>query len=180
MVFQEDAVFPWFTVRRNVEYGLRVQRPRPANIGERAQELIDLVGLTGRESAYPRELSGGMRKRVDVARALALEPRVLLMDEPFAALDAITKTYLQTEFLRIWDQRRMTVVFVTHDIEEALFLSDRVILLSARPGRVARDLRVPFERPRSDELRTAPELQELREELRQNLESARGGLFRGG
>ena len=172
MVFQEDAVFPWYTVNQNIEFGLRFLHISKHERRQRTEELLDLVGLSGRGSAYPRELSGGMRKRVDVARALALEPRVLLMDEPFAALDSITKARLQSEFLRIWDQKRMTVIFVTHDIEEALFLSDRVILLSSAPGRVAHELVVPFPRPRNDVLRTSSDLQQMRAELLEALRLA--------
>jgi NitT/TauT family transport system ATP-binding protein len=165
MVFQDDAVFPWYTVQQNVEYALRFRGIKRADRARRVAELISLVGLAGRERAYPRELSGGMRKRVDVARALAPQPRVLLMDEPFAALDAITKMRLQSEFLRLWDQSGMTVLFVTHDIEEALFLSDRVVLMASNPGRVLRDVAIAFSRPRSDDLRTASEFQQLRHEL---------------
>lgn len=162
MVFQDDAVFPWATVLDNVAYGLRLRGLPRAERLDRARELVRLVGLEGHERAYPRELSGGMRKRVDLARALALEPEVLLMDEPFAALDAITKERLQEEFLRIWDVRKMTVVFVTHDIEEALLLSDRVVLMGSSGGRILCEITVPFERPRSAEIRTDPRLQNLR------------------
>ena len=162
MVFQDDAVFPWATVLDNVAYGLRLRGVPKAERHERARTLVRLVGLKGRERAYPRELSGGMRKRVDVARALAVEPEVLLMDEPFASLDAITKERMQEEFLRILDSRVVTVVFVTHDIEEALFLSDRIILMSVNGGRLLSEIVVPFERPRTAEVRTDPSLQNLR------------------
>ena len=164
MVFQDDAVFPWYSVQRNVEYGLRSSHAAVER-RERAKHLIEMVGLAGREDAYPKQLSGGMRKRVDVARALAPNPKVLLMDEPFGTLDAITKTRLQVEFLRLWDRERMTVLFVTHDIEEALFLSDRLLVMQVNPGRVALDMRVPFPRPRDLEIRTTPEFQALRQEL---------------
>jgi NitT/TauT family transport system ATP-binding protein len=162
MVFQDDAVFPWATVLDNVAYGLRLRGQARAERRARARELMRLVGLEGRERAYPHELSGGMRKRVDLARALALEPEVLLMDEPFAALDAITKERLQEEFLRIQESRAMTVVFVTHDIEEALFLSDRVVLMGVAGGQVLSEVAVPFGRPRTAQMRTDPRLQELR------------------
>jgi NitT/TauT family transport system ATP-binding protein len=165
MVFQDDAVFPWYTVARNVEYGLRVQGVPKQRRRERVREMVDLVGLAGREDAYPHQLSGGMRKRVDVARALAVNPSVLLMDEPFAALDAMTKSRLQLEFLRIWEASRMTVIFVTHDIEEALLLSDLVAIMAPRPGPITRVVDVPFPRPRNDELRTSPAFQALRREL---------------
>ena len=134
MVFQDDAVFPWYTVTQNVEYGMRVKGMEKVARREQAQEYIDLVGLTGREDAFPFQLSGGMKKRVDVARALAAEPDVLLMDEPFASLDAMTKTRLQAEFLKIWEDTRATVLFVTHDVEEALFLSERIFVMSTEPG----------------------------------------------
>ena len=165
MVFQDDAVFPWYKVRQNVEYGLRMRGMNEADRRPRAQKYIDLVGLTGREDAYPYQLSGGMKKRVDVASALALQPDVLLMDEPFASLDAITKTRLQAEFLRIWEANRFTVLFVTHDIEEAVFVSDRVLVMATGPGRIVHEYRVPFEHPRSESLRTSPKFQEARANL---------------
>ena len=165
MVFQDDAVFPWYKVAQNVEYGLRVKGVEKGERQARAQDYIDLVGLTGREDAFPFQLSGGMRKRVDVARALAAEPDVLLMDEPFASLDAMTKTRLQTEFLRIWEETRTTVLFVTHDVEEALFLSQRVLVMSTQPGRLFYELEVPFTHPRGESLRTSPEFQQHRAEL---------------
>src|SRR5581483_4578082 len=172
MVFQDDAVFPWYTVSRNVEYPLRFKNYSREERKRRVADLIKLVGLQGREDAYPRELSGGMRKRVDLARALAAEPRVLLMDEPFAALDVMTKMHLQGEFLRVRDASERTVLFVTHDIEEALFLSDRILLMGTHPGRILREVEVPFGRPRREELRTAPEFQELRHELTRAIEVA--------
>ena len=177
MVFQDDAVFPWATVLDNVAYGLRLRGQPRAERRDQARELVRLVGLEGRERAYPRELSGGMRKRVDVARALALEPEVLLMDEPFAALDATTKERLQEEFLRIREARPMAVVFVTHDIEEALFLSDRVVLMGSAGGRILAEVAVPFGRPRTAEIRTDSRLQELRGKLVAMLrEQAAGGM----
>jgi NitT/TauT family transport system ATP-binding protein len=170
MVFQDDAVFPWFSVSRNVDYPLRFKNYDDVTRKNRVKELIGLVGLQGREDAYPRELSGGMRKRVDLARALAAEPRVLLMDEPFAALDVMTKLHLQSEFLRVRDASERTVIFVTHDIEEALFLSDRIMLMGTHPGRIVREVRVPFDRPRTSELRTTAEFQTLRQDLAQAIE----------
>jgi NitT/TauT family transport system ATP-binding protein len=160
MVFQDDAVFPWYTVLQNVEYGLRIRKVPKQTRRAQARELIELVGLGGWEHFFPAQLSGGMRKRVDVARALAIQPEILLMDEPFAALDAITKGRMQEEFLRMWRFRNSTVLFVTHDVEEALFLGDRIVVMGA--GRIIRQIPVPFERPRTAELRTAAELQEMR------------------
>src|SRR5262249_36614015 len=136
MVFQEDAVFPWYTVGRNVGYALRITGADTATVEHRVRELLGMVGLADRAEAWPRELSGGSRKRVDLARALAAEPAVLLMDEPFAALDAMTKGRLQMELLRFVDLLGVTVLFVTHDLEEAVLLSDRVVVLGAAPGRV--------------------------------------------
>jgi len=171
MVFQEDAVFPWYTVRQNLEYGPKIAHLPQARRDEIVDRYLRLVGLEEFQHAYPRELSGGMRKRVDVARAMALDPQVLLMDEPFAALDVLTKERLQVEFLNLWSTARMTVLFVTHDLEEALFLADRVVVMSSRPGRIRRIVSVPFPRPRSAELKTEPAFQELRRELTHELES---------
>lgn len=165
MVFQDDAVFPWYTVRQNVEYGLRCKKVSGAELKETTDYYLNLVGLEAAQDLFPRQLSGGMRKRVDVARALAIKPEVLLMDEPFAALDVLTKGKLQEEFLNIWNDNRMTVIFVTHDLEEAIYLSDRVVVMSNHPGRVRRVVDVPFPRPRESELKTVPEFQSLRREL---------------
>jgi NitT/TauT family transport system ATP-binding protein len=172
MVFQDDAVFPWYTVRENVEYPLKIAGVAKAEREQIVERYLKLVGLEGFEDMYPRELSGGMRKRVDVARAMAAGPEVLLMDEPFAALDVITKGRLQEEFLRIWYEARMTVLFVTHDLEEALFLAERVVVMASQPGRVQRVVRVPFAHPRGPDLRTNPEFQALRRELAQGLRGA--------
>jgi len=133
------------------------------------KEIVDhhlrLVGLKDAEDLFPRQLSGGMRKRVDVARAISTNPEVLLMDEPFAALDVLTKENLQTEFLNIWNNNPMTVIFVTHDLEEALYMSDRVVVMSREPGEVKRVVEIPFNRPRNPELKTSPAFQEMRREL---------------
>ncbi len=165
MVFQDDAVFPWMRVRRNVEYGLRVKGLNEAEIGSRVQEVLAIVELEASQNAFPRELSGGMRKRVDLARALAVNPQVLLMDEPFGALDAMTKEKLQVHFLNICERTGMTSLFVTHDLEEALFLGDRVVVLGRNPGSVAAVLAVPFSHPRNGDLKRNPEFQNLRGEL---------------
>jgi NitT/TauT family transport system ATP-binding protein len=147
-VFQEFALFPWKTVLGNVMYGL-VQRGVPrAEAQERARELISLVHLTGYESFYPKELSGGMKQRVALARTLAYRPNILLMDEPFGALDAHTRTRLQNDLLDIWERDRKTVMFVTHSVEEAVFLSDRVAVMTRSPGRIKDIVAIDLPRPR--------------------------------
>ncbi len=136
IVFQNFALFPWKTVRKNVLYGLERQAMSRAERETRAQAFIDLVGLTGFEDSYPSQLSGGMKQRTAIARTLAFNPRTLLMDEPFGALDAQTRSLMQGELLAIWEKTRKTVIFVTHDVQEAVFLAERVAVMSARPGRI--------------------------------------------
>lgn len=148
IVFQHFALFPWKTVRQNVLYGLERQNIDPAQRLERAQQYIDLVKLTGFEDVFPSQLSGGMKQRVAIARTLVTDPAVLLMDEPFGALDAQTRGILQGELLAIWGRRRKTVMFVTHDVQEAVLLSDRVIVMTARPGRVKAVIDIKLPRPR--------------------------------
>ncbi len=156
-VFQSDSLFPWRTVLDNVVFGLEVQgKPRKPSV-ERAQQYIKLVGLSGFEKHYPHELSGGMRQRANLARALTVNPELLLMDEPFAALDAQTREIMQQELLRIWNQDRKTVIFITHQIDEAIFLADRVFVFTVRPGRVKTVIPVPFPRPRKLDLKRTPE-----------------------
>src|SRR5687768_1193869 len=147
MVFQDASLFPWYTVQRNVSYGLECQGVPAKEARERAQPLIELVGLKGFEHHYPYELSGGMQQRVNLARALTVDPDLLLMDEPFAALDAQTREVMQSELLRIWNQTNKTVLFITHQIDESVYLSDRVIVMSARPGRLIADIEVDIPRP---------------------------------
>jgi NitT/TauT family transport system ATP-binding protein len=173
MVFQDDAVFPWFTVHGNVEYGLKISKTKKTERERLVAHYLDLVGLSGCDSMFPRQLSGGMRKRVDVARAVITKPEVLLMDEPFAALDVMTKEKLQEQFLQIWDETRMTVVFVTHDLEEALFMADRVVVMSSHPGRISRIVGVPFDRPRAKDLKTSVEFQAMRRDLGHVLDADR-------
>ena len=165
MVFQEDAVFPWYTVRQNIEYGLKVANLSPEEINKRVDKYLNLIDLVEYQNIYPRELSGGMRKRVDVARAMVTNPELLLMDEPFASLDVMTKEKMQVDLLEIWTINRMTAIFVTHDLEEAIFLSDRIAVMSTKPGFVKHIVEVPFSRPRKQELKTSSEFQDLRRQL---------------
>ncbi|MEZ3143645.1 ABC transporter ATP-binding protein [Halobaculum sp. MBLA0143] len=149
MVFQDDALFPWRTVAGNVRYGLEeVGAPEGFTVSERVDYCLDLVGLADARDQYPRELSGGMRQRVGIARALAVDPPILLMDEPFASVDERTKATLHRELLEIWDETGKTVLFVTHDIDEAVYLSDRVVVFSEGPGTVADVVEPPAARPR--------------------------------
>jgi NitT/TauT family transport system ATP-binding protein len=166
VVFQDASLLPWRTAFDNVGYGMAVQRRLPAaERDRRVRELIRLVGLAGFERHYPRELSGGMRQRVNLARALATAPELLLMDEPFAALDAQTREQLQVELARIWQADRVTVLFVTHDIEEAVFLSDRVVTMTGRPGMVRSVLDVPLPRPRDPAVKRTAKFAALEEEI---------------
>ena len=149
VVFQEAGLMPWMTVSRNIEYGLKLRGMKAADRRDRAEHFLKMVHLSKYANAMPHELSGGMRQRVSIARALALEPKVLLMDEPFSALDAQTRDVLHDEVQRIWQETRTTVVLVTHNISEAVFLADRVLIMTAAPGSVKRLVRVPFAHPRA-------------------------------
>jgi len=148
VVFQEFALFPWYTIEENVRYGLRRKKLPEAEQVRLVDHYIRLVGLAGFETRYPNELSGGMRQRVSIARALAVNPSILLMDEPFASLDIQTREYMQDELLKIWERERQTVIFVTHSIDEAIKLSDRIAIMSTRPGRIAEIKSVQHRRPR--------------------------------
>lgn len=156
MVFQRHALFPWKTVRQNVEFGLKMAGLPSEQCGQRAQECINMVGLQGSENRYPTELSGGMEQRVGLARVLAVDPSVLLMDEPFGSLDAQTRIMMQELLLRIWDETNKTVVFVTHDVEEAILLADRILVLTARPGRIKEEIVVGLKRPRTYSMTLEP------------------------
>ncbi|HUO84239.1 MAG TPA: ABC transporter ATP-binding protein [Thermoanaerobaculia bacterium] len=145
-VFQERGVFPWLTVEGNIAFGL--DRLTPAQRSERIAHYVELVGLRGFERAYPHELSGGMKQRVEVARAFAVDPDVLFLDEPFGALDSITRLLMRRELLRLWEAERKTILFVTHDIEESVQLADRVVVMTARPGRIRRIVEIDIPHPR--------------------------------
>ena len=166
MVFQSFNLFPWRTVRENVAFGLEVTGMSKSERRKTADEFIEMVGLGDFKDSYPRELSGGMQQRVGLARALAIDPELLLMDEPFGALDAQTRELMQTELLKIWAKQQKTSIFVTHDIEEAIFLSDRVVVLTSRPGTIGEIVDIPFDRPRYDrDLKATSDFGELREEI---------------
>ena len=165
VVFQEPALFPWMSVMENVVFGPKTQGEPAAEYRARAAQIIEQVGLSGFEANYPAELSGGMRQRVGIARVLIMQPQVLLMDEPFGSLDAQTRSLMQELLLEVWERHHQTVLFITHDIEEALLLADRVCVMTARPGRIKKSIAVGIPRPRSIEVTTAPEFNALRREV---------------
>jgi NitT/TauT family transport system ATP-binding protein len=166
VVFQHSSLLPWRTIVGNIRYGMEMQkRFDERTMAERAARFLKMVGLVGFERHYPRELSGGMQQRVNLARALAADPKVLLMDEPFAALDAQTREFMQAELLKIWAQARKTVLFITHQINEAVYLADRVVVMSARPGRVKDVFRIPFDRPRTLSLKRDPKFLEIEDAI---------------
>lgn len=165
MIFQQYALFGWMTVRRNVEYGLRLRHVKKADRRRIADEQLALVGLSHVAEAFPKELSGGMRQRVAIARAYAVEPHLLLMDEPFGALDALTRWNLIEDLINTWEIRRPTICFVTHDIEEAIALGHRIVVMSSNPGRVARIIDVDTPHPRGQDFRKSDRFNQLRNEL---------------
>jgi NitT/TauT family transport system ATP-binding protein len=166
VIFQHFNLFPWRTVRQNIAFGLEVRRQDADAAADRVQEMIKLVGLVGFEEHYPHEISGGMQQRVGIARAFALDPAVLLMDEPFGALDAITREKLQREIAEILSPQHKTTLFITHNMDEAIFFSDRILVFGTRPGRIVEEVKVPFARPReADVVRASREFAELREHL---------------
>ncbi len=169
VVFQQDAIFPWMTVEQNIAYGPKVNGVEPRKVKEITEKYIEMVKLRGFEKSLPKELSGGMKKRVDLARAYANSPEILLMDEPFGSLDSQTKSRMQTELLNIWSQEKKTVIFITHDLEEALYLSDRVIVLTPRPSKVLSELVVSLERTRDSSIKTDHRFVELRAQLEETL-----------
>jgi NitT/TauT family transport system ATP-binding protein len=165
VVFQEPALFPWFSVMENVLFGPKTQRQNAAEYKRHAAQIIEQVGLRGFEASYPAELSGGMRQRVGIARVLIMQPQVLLMDEPFGSLDAQTRMLMQELLLQVWERHHQTVLFITHDIEEALLLADRVCVMTARPGRIKKNIDVRIPRPRAIDVTTSPEFNALRREV---------------
>lgn len=170
VVFQDNAVFPWMTVEQNVGYSLRMQGRPKDEIERNVSRYLVVVGLTDFRASWPNQLSGGMRKRVDIARCYAADPEVLLMDEPFGALDIMTKERLQEDLHDVWLGQPKTVLFITHDLEEALYLGDRVILMSPRPGRIAREFRPNLPAKRDMLIKTSPEFVALARELRDELQ----------
>ncbi len=178
VVFQEPALFPWLTVRDNVTFGPRIQGRERGSFEKEAQRYIDLVGLTGFEKHYPDQLSGGMKQRVGIARCLLMQPRLFLMDEPFGALDAQTRLQMQELLLHVWDTLKRTVIFITHDIDEAIFLADTVYVMSARPGRIRSRNPVHLPRPRDIDLLTDPTFNALRRDILHQIreEAGRSGV----
>ena len=165
MVFQAYTLFPWLTARQNVEFALGPEPMSGSRKREVAMEHLEMVGLAPFADAYPRQLSGGMKQRVAIARALCYRPRILLMDEPFGALDAQTRLLMQELLARVWESHRLTVLFVTHDVEEAVYISDRVLVMSNRPGRLKEEVAIPLPRPRTLEMQESPEFLALRRRI---------------
>ena len=181
MVFQEYALFPWMTVAQNVAFGLEIKGMKRADIKARVAELLEMLKLTDFRDRFPKDLSGGMRQRVAIARVLALDPPVLLMDEPFGALDSLTRRSLQDELLRIWAQMKKTIIFVTHSIEESIYLADRIVVMTYRPGTIKADIRVKLAHPRDSSTLPFNELkrqlsQQVMEEQSRHEQAERAGL----
>ena len=174
MVFQKYTSFPWLTVADNIAYGLKINSVPEQKRREIVAQLIGDIGLSGFENAYPETLSGGMQQRVAIARTLALRPAVILMDEPFGALDAQTRSEMQQLLLKVWDETASTILFVTHDVEEAIYLADRVFIMSAHPGTIVEDVQVPFDRPRNLDLKQRNEFHELQSYVLGRLRRAPG------
>ncbi|MBF8193774.1 ABC transporter ATP-binding protein [Nonomuraea sp. K274] len=165
VIFQQYALFPWLTVRKNVEFGLRLAQLPAEERRRRAERAIELVGLSDFADALPKTLSGGMKQRCAIARAYAVNPQVLLMDEPFGALDALTRVQLQDQLLDTWSQEQRTVMFITHDVDEAVYLARRVVVMAARPGRVQQIIDVDLPYPRTEEMRLSAEFGRIRNEV---------------
>ena len=165
VVFQKDSVFPWLTVRQNLEYGPKVRGIPRKEWAERISEYLDKVGLRDCANHYPKQLSGGMKKRVDIARAYANEPDILLMDEPFGSLDVMTKEVMQKDLLELSQKDQKSLIFITHDIEEAVFLGDDVLVMTRSPANIEKQIEVPFPKPRHVSLKLEPEFQAMRKEI---------------
>jgi NitT/TauT family transport system ATP-binding protein len=165
VIFQQYALFPWLTVRQNVEFGLQIAGHPKAERRKIADHFIDLVGLSQFAASLPKTLSGGMKQRCAIARAYAVNPKILLMDEPFGALDALTRVQLQDQLLATWSKERRTVMFITHDVDEAVYLASRVVVMAARPGRLHKIVPVGLPYPRTEEMRLSPEFSALRNEV---------------
>lgn len=176
VVFQSYSLFPWLSVRANVEFALRSEKISKAECKRRALEQLDVVGLADFADARPSQLSGGMRQRVAIARALSYRPSVLLMDEPFGALDALNRRVMQELLTRVWEDHRLTVMFITHDIDEAVYLSDRVLVMSARPGRIVKEVSIDLPRPRRAEMQLTQKFLDLKQELLQSVTNAEQDL----
>lgn len=162
VIFQQYALFPWLSVRKNVEFGLKVAKVPAAERRRRAEEVIDLVGLRDFADSLPKTLSGGMKQRCAIARAYAVNPNLLLMDEPFGALDALTRVRMQEQLLETWSKQKRTVLFVTHDVDEAVYLANRVVVMAARPGRIKEIIDVDLPYPRAEEMRLSAEFSDIR------------------
>ena len=175
MVFQGYTLFPWLTIKKNVMFGLRMTGEGETTAGSEARQWLDMVGLSKFEDSYPHELSGGMKQRVAIARALANKPRILLMDEPFAALDAQTRAQMQHYLLQIWKAVDVTILFITHDLEEAAFLADRILVMGANPGRVIEFIENPVPRPREEEHFLSAEFLALKKRLEEHIHPADTG-----
>jgi ABC-type nitrate/sulfonate/bicarbonate transport system ATPase subunit len=169
MVFQSYTLFPWLTVADNIAFGLREKGVAKEQRSEAVREWLERIGLTGFEHHYPKQLSGGMQQRTAIARALANEPAILLLDEPFGALDNQTRALMQELLLRVWERERKTVLFVTHDIEEAIFLGSRVLVMTARPGRIKAEVAVDLPHPRHYTIKTSPEFSALKARLTEEI-----------
>ena len=174
MVFQKYTSFPWLTVAGNIAYGLKINGVPEQKRKETVAQLVEAVGLSGFENAYPETLSGGMQQRVAIARTLALRPAVILMDEPFGALDAQTRSEMQQLLLKMWEETASTILFVTHDVEEAVYLADRIFIMSAHPGTIIEDVQVPFDRPRDLSLKQRNEFHDLQNYVLGRLRKAPG------
>src|SRR5437588_2998810 len=174
MVFQKYTSFPWLTVADNIAYGMKINGVPKEKRGPVVTQLIDAVGLKGFENSYPDSLSGGMQQRVAIARTLAVRPALILMDEPFGALDAQTRSEMQQLLLQVWEETASTILFVTHDVEEAVYLADRIFIMSAHPGTIVEELEVPFARPRELELKERNDFHELQNYVLGRLKRAPG------